>query len=153
MNAEERFRFRDDVLRSAASRTRRRILLSVVVTAAAAVGVWAAALRPRGGGPGALVLALGLIAVLAYFTVRKRLGRLHARWASFEVTISAAGVSRVVDGFPPLSIARADVAAVEERAGGVVVRGRGGASLLVPRELEGYDRARALLGAWAPPAS
>lgn len=149
MNGEERFRFRDDVLRSAASRTRRRILLSVVVTAVAAVGVWAAALRPRGGGPGGLVFALALVALLAFFSLRRRLGRLHARWSSFEVTISDAGIGRVVEGFPPVTIARGDVAAVEERAGGVVVRGKGGAALLVPRELDGYDRVRARLAEWA----
>jgi hypothetical protein len=31
------------------------------------------------------------------------------------------------------------------------VRDRGGASILVPREIEGYDRARSLLVEWAPP--
>jgi hypothetical protein len=151
MALEERFRFREDVLRAAASRTRRRILLSVVATTAAVIGVWAAALRPRGEGPGALVFALALLALLAFFSLRRRLARLHARWGSFEVTVSAERIARAVHGFPPLAIARADVVAVEERAAGLVVRGRGGASLLVPREVEGYDRARALVAAWAPP--
>jgi hypothetical protein len=41
---------------------------------------------------------------------------------------------------------------VEELAAGVVVRSRGGASLLVPRELEGYERARATLAEWTVPA-
>lgn len=148
MATEERFRFRDDVLRSAASRMRRRILLSVVVTAAAAVGVWAAALRPRGGGPGSLVLAVGLIAVLSFFTLRRRLGRLHARWSSFEVTVGDAQVARVVEGYAPVAIPRAQVVAVEERPTGLVVRGRGGATLLVPREVDGYERARARLASW-----
>jgi hypothetical protein len=149
MAPEERFRFRDDVLRSAASRTRRRILVSVVATAAAAIGVWAAALRPRGGGPGSLVVAVALIAVLSFFTLRRRLGRLHARWSSFEVTISDDRIARVVEGFAPLTLPRAQVVAVEERPAGLVVRGHGGASLLVPREVDGYERARARLASWA----
>jgi hypothetical protein len=59
---------------------------------------------------------------------------------------------RQVDGFAPLRIARAEVEAVGERADGLVVRGRGGVALLVPRDLEGYARLRAALAAWAPPA-
>lgn len=152
MASEERFRFRADVLRAAASRTRRRVLVSVVATAAAAVGVWAVALRPRGEGPGALVFGLVLVGLLAIFSLRRRLGRLHARWASFEVTVSEGGIARSVEGFPPVAIDRADVAALEEGAAGLVVRARGGAALLVPRELEGYERARALVGAWGPVA-
>jgi hypothetical protein len=54
----------------------------------------------------------------------------------------------VVDGFPPIRIARAEVVSVEERPAGVVVRSRDGASLLVPRELEGYERARDVLAGW-----
>lgn len=149
MPAEERFRFRADVLHAAASRTRRRILLSVIVTGAAAAAVWAAALRPRGDGPGALVFGLGLLAVLAVLSLRRRLARLHARWSSFEVTISDEGVARAVEGFPPISIARGEVVGVEERPAGLVVRGREGASLLVPRDLERYEQARDRVVAWA----
>jgi hypothetical protein len=149
MPSEERFRFRDDVLRTAASRTRRRILLSVAATAAAATLVWVAALRPRGDGPGGLVFALVLLGALALFSLRRRLARLHVRWSSFEVTLSDERVARAVDGFPPLFIERADVVAVEEQPAGLVVRGRGERSILVPRELEGYDRARARIAAWA----
>jgi hypothetical protein len=149
---EQRFRFRDDVLRAAASRTRRRILVSAAAAAAAVVGVWSAVLRPRGGGRGVLAAALALLAVLALLSLRRRLRRLHARWASFEVAVGEGGVSRTVEGFAPVAIARSEVSAVEERAAGIVVRGRGGASLLAPRELEGYDRLRAALAAWAPRA-
>ena len=148
---DERFRFREDVLRTAASRTRRRLLLSVLATAAAASGVWAAALRPRGGTVGSLVFALALLALLAFLSLRRRLRRLHARWSSFEVAVGDAGIGREVEGFPSVAIPRAEVAAVEEHAAGLVVRGRGGASLLVPRELQGYERVRALLAGWAPP--
>ena len=148
MALAERFRFRPDVLRSAASRTRRRILVSVIATAAAVAGAWGAVLRPRGSGPGALVFALVLLAALALLSLRRRLGRLHARWSSFEVTVGEDRIGRVVEGFAPVAIARADVSAVEERAEGVVVRARGGATVLVPREVEGYERARAILAGW-----
>ena len=148
---DERFRFRDDVLRTAASRTRRRLLVSAIATAAAVAGVWAAVLRPRGGTVGSLVFALSLLVLLVFLSLRRRLRRLHARWSSFEVAVGEAGIGREVEGFPPLAIPRADVAAIEERAAGLVVRGRSGASLLVPRELEGYARVRALLVAWGPP--
>jgi hypothetical protein len=148
MVSGERFRFRPDVLRSAASRTRRRVLVSVVVTAAAVAGAWGAVLRPRGSGPGALVFALVLLAGLALLSLRRRLGRLHARWSSFEVTIGEGGIDRAVEGFASTSIARADVVAVEEVAAGVVVRGRDGGAVIVPREVEGYERARALLAGW-----
>jgi hypothetical protein len=145
---QSRHRFREDVLRGAASRTRRRLLLSVAAAAAATAGAWAALLQPRGAGLGTLAFALGLLGLLALLSLRRRLRRLIARWSSFEVTVDADSVARVVEGFPPVRIARAEVASIEERATGLVVRSRAGASLLVPREVEGYERARALLAAW-----
>jgi hypothetical protein len=151
MAQEERFRFRDDVLRTAASRTRRRLLVSLIATAGAVVGVWAAVLRPRGGTAGSLAFALALLVLLAFFSLRRRLRRLVARWSSFEVAVGDEGIGREVDGFPPIAIPRSDVAAVEERATGIVVRARSGTSLLVPRELQGYERVRDLLAGWAPP--
>lgn len=153
MESRERFRFRDDVLRSAASRTRRRLLLSIAAAALAIVGVWAVALRPQGAGPRTLAFAIVLLAVLAALSLRSRLRRLHARWSSFEVTVDDEGVGREVAGAPPIRIARADVASIEERVEGLVVRDRAGRSLLVPREVEGYARACALLTGWLPPAS
>ena len=150
MPTRERFRFREDVLRTAASRTRRRLLVSVIATAAAVVGIWAAVLRPRGGTVESLVFALALLVLLAFLSLRRRLRRLLARWSSFEVAVGEAGIEREVEGFPPVAIPRTEVAAIEERAGGLVVRGRSGASLLVPRELQGYERIRALLSGWAP---
>jgi hypothetical protein len=148
----QRFRFREDVLRAAASRTRRRLLVSVVAAALAIAGIWAGALRPQGAGASSLAFALGLLALLAFLSLRRRLSRLHARWSSFEVRLDADGISREVAGFAPVRIPRGEVAAVDERAGGLVVRGRGGQSLLVPREVEGYERARELLAAWRAPA-
>ena len=150
MTSPERFRFRADVLRSAAARTRRRVLVSVIATTAAVAGVWGAVLRPRGTGPGTLAFALVLLAALALLSLRRRLGRLHARWSSFEVTVEEGGIGRAVEGFAPVAIPRGDVASVEERAEGVLVRGRSGTAVLVPREVEGYDRARAILAGWDP---
>jgi hypothetical protein len=148
---EERFRFRPDVLRAAASRTRRRVLGSVLATAGLAAGLWGMVLRPRGGGPGALAFALVLLALLALLSLRRRLRRLHARWSSFEVTLRDDGIARSVDGFPPVAILRAEVSAVVERPAGLVVQGAGGVALLVPREVEGYERVRALLVGWVAP--
>jgi hypothetical protein len=144
----ERFRFREDVLRSAASRTRRRLLVTFAAAVAAIVALWAGVLRAQGARPATLAFALALLLVLAVLSLRRRLGRLHARWSSFEVRVEEDGISRVVSGFPPIRIARAEVVAIEERVAGVVVRDRAGRSLLVPREIDGYDRARGLLQAW-----
>ncbi len=148
--AVERFRFREDVLRAAARRTRRRLAATLVAAAAAVAGVWATALRERGAGTGSLAFALGLLVVLAAFSLRGRMRRLHARWASFEIALDEGAIAREVTGFPRLELARADIAAIEERAAGLVVRGRAGAALLVPREVEGYARVREALSGWAP---
>jgi hypothetical protein len=145
----ERFRFRDEVLRAAASRTRRRLLVTLAAAAALTVAVWGALFRARASSPTTLVFALALLAVLGALSLRRRLGRLHARWSSFEVRVEGDAVSREVSGFPPIRIARDEVAAIEERAAGLVVHDRSGRSLLVPRELDGYERARGLIGAWS----
>lgn len=146
----ERFRFRADVLRAAAGRTRRRMAVTLVATAAVVAAVWATALRPRGGGWGSLAFALALLLALAALSMRRRMRRLHARWETFEVVLADDAIERTVSGFPRVRIPRADVEAVGERTDGLVVRGRGGVALLVPRELEGYARLRAALAAWAP---
>jgi hypothetical protein len=144
------FRFREDVLRSAESRTRRRMLVSVSVAAAVIAALWGAALRPQGSRPGTLAFALAVLAVLALVSLRRRLRRLDARWSSFEVRVEDDAIGREVAGFPPVRILRADVAAIEERTVGLVVRDRAGRSLLVPREVDGYERVRELLGGWRP---
>ena len=147
----ERYRFREEVLRDAARRTLRRGALTLLVTAALVVAVWATALRGRGAGAGTLVFSLGLLLALAAVSMRRRMGRLHARWASFEVRVEDDAVLREVAGVAPVRIARGDVAAVEERPEGLVVRGGSGAVLLVPRDVEGYARAREALARWGPP--
>lgn len=150
MDAPETFRFRDDVLRAAASRTRRRLLAMVLLVAALLTGLWAAVLRPQGSRPGTLAFALAFLALLAFLSLRRRLRRLHARWSSFEVTVGEDAIARKVKGFPAVRIARADAISVGEQAAGVVVRDRSGRALLVPREIDGYDRLRALLAGWLP---
>jgi hypothetical protein len=145
-----RFRFRDDVLRAAASRTRRRLVVSLAAAALATAALWGGVLRAQGASPGALAFALALLALLAFLSLRRRLRRLHARWSSFEVRIGPDAVEREVIGFPPLRIARGDVAAVDERPAGLVLHDRAGHALLVPREVDGYARARELLLAWRP---
>lgn len=146
------YRFAAPALRAAATRLRRRFALTLVATAAAVVLAWALALRPRGSGVGTLAFSLAFLSALAGLSLRRRFRRLHARWSSFAVTLDERGIAREVAGFVPVRIARADVAAVEEIAAGLVVRGRGGEALLAPRELEGYARLREALAAWGPPA-
>jgi hypothetical protein len=147
-----RFRFRADVLRSAAARTRRRLLVSLAAAAAITIALWAGTLRAQGSRPGALAFALVLLALLAFLSLRRRLRRLHARWSSFEVRIGEDAIEREVSGFPPVRIARAELAGVDERPAGLVVRDRAGRAILVPREVEGYAHAREMLAGWRPPA-
>lgn len=144
------FRFRQDVLSAARSRMRRRLLLSVGAAALAILALWGGILRRQGSTLGTLAFALILLGVLAALSLRKRLRRLDARWSSFGVHLDEEGISREVIGFPSIRIARADIAAVEERGAGLVVRGRAGQALLVPREVDGYERIRELLAAWRP---
>lgn len=149
--AEERFRFREDVLRTAAGKTRRRLGLTLLAAATGVVAFWALALREQGSGAGTLVLSLAFLFALAAVSMRRRMRRLHARWGSFEVTIGQDAVERVVTGVAPVRIARTDVLAVEERPEGLVVEARSGAALLVPRGIEDFVRARDLLSAWVSP--
>jgi hypothetical protein len=146
----ERYRFREEILRAATRRARRRLALTLLATGAIVVAVWATALRAQGAGIGTLAFSLALLAALAAVSMRRRMGRLHARWASFEVRVDEDAGVREVAGVAPVRIARAEVASVEERPEGLVVRGRSGAALLVPREIDGYARARQALVGWAP---
>ncbi len=144
----ERFRFQEQVLASAAARTRRRFAATLVATAAIVVALWSAALRPKGAGWGTLAFSLGLLLALASLSLSRRMRRLHARWGSFEIALDEDAIVRRVAGFAPLRIGRADVEGIGERPDGIVVRARGGTALLVPRDLEGYARLREALAGW-----
>ncbi len=147
----ERFRFGEEVLRVSGAHARRRFLATLAAAAAVVVATYALALRRQGAGLGTLAFSLGLLLALAALTFVRRMRRMHARWASFEVALDASGVERRVGGAPPLRIERGELAAVEEGARGIAVRDRAGRALLVPRELDGYDRLRSALLGWAPP--
>jgi hypothetical protein len=149
----ETFHFPEEVLRFAAVRTRRRFALALVATGAIVVAGWLGVLRAQGAGWGTLAFSLGLLLAFAALSMRRRMRRMHQRWASFAVTIEDDHVRREVAGYAPILIARSDVAAVEERPAGIVVRDRAGAALLVPRDLDGYARAREVLSGWRPGAA
>jgi hypothetical protein len=145
----ERYRFREHALHEAARRTRRRLALTLFSTGALVVAVWAIGLRGRGAGPGTLAFSLAFLVLLAALSTRRRMGRLHARWASFEIRLDDDAIEREVAGVPTVRIPRSEVAGVEERPEGLVVRARSGAALLVPRDVDGYGRAREALARWA----
>jgi MYXO-CTERM domain-containing protein len=148
----ERFGLRADAMKGMA----RRLVLRFAFTAGAAallvVAAFASGLRGPDGGAGPLVLGLGLLALLAFWSFRRRTARFRARWASFSVVLEEAAVSRTVEGYPEVRIERGEVASVGEAPVGLVVRARQGPALVVPRELEAYDRVRAAILAWKPPS-
>jgi hypothetical protein len=146
----ELFTFREESLLRAASRTRRRLAATVAATGAIVVAVHAAAFGGQGSGLGTLAFSLALLGALATATLVRRMRRLRARWTSFAISLESEAVSRRVDGFAPVRIARAEIASVGEGPRGLVVRDRAGRALLVPREIDGYDRLRSALAAWAP---
>jgi hypothetical protein len=151
MEIPRRFRFREDVLRSAERRIRRRLLATFAATAALVVLVWGTALRAHGARGATLVSSLVLLSFLALLTFRRRMGRLRARWSSFEIVLDEEGIRRVVAGFPDLSIARADARSVGESGAGIVVRDSSGRAILVPRELDGYHEVREALARGGAP--
>jgi hypothetical protein len=146
----ERFRLRADAMRGMSRRLAWRFALTVAAAAFVVVAAFAAGLRGRDGGASPLVLGLALLIALAAVSFRRRTARFRARWATFTVVLEDAAVARTVEGFPDVRIARADVASVGEAPAGLVVRARAGPALVVPRELEGYERVRAALLAWVP---
>jgi hypothetical protein len=105
-------------------------------------------MRDSGRGLDALVVPFALLLVLAAFSYVRRMRRFRARWASFEIALENEAIGRAVIGFPPVRIVRAEVAAIEEVGAGLAVRARDGRGIVVPRELDGYERVRDALAGW-----
>jgi hypothetical protein len=146
----ERFGLRGDAMHGMARRLNARFALTVATVALLVVGLFSAGLRGREGGHASLAVGLGVLAVLAFWSWRRRITRFRARWASYTVVLGPDAVERTVEGYPDVRIARADVAAVGDTPGGLVVRGRSGEAVAVPRELQGYERLREALLGWRP---
>jgi len=144
----ERFRLRADAMAGMARRLNLRFALTVATVAIIVIALFSAGLRDREGGYGALTVGLGLLALLAFWSWRSRLTRFRERWGSFTVLLEPDALGRTVKGYPDVRIPRAEVASVGEAPAGIVVRARGGAAIVVPRELEGYERVRAAVKAW-----
>ena len=143
-----RFRLRPDASRVAARRMNRRFLATFAAVVLLVLAAHAAGLRDPGRGLGALAIPFALLLVLAAFSYVRRMRRFRARWASFEIALEDEAIGRAVIGFPLVRILRADVTAIEEIPGGLAVRGRDGRGLVVPRELDGYERVREALAGW-----
>jgi hypothetical protein len=148
----ERFRLRPDAMAAVARRVNRRFALTAALAFALLVAIAVGTMR--GDDTSGRTLAFGLLLLLALVigSYLRRQGRFRARWASFEIMLEPDALSRTVEGFRPERIARAEVTAVEERTVGLVVRGPAGRAVVVPRELDGYERVRAAVLAWRPPA-
>lgn len=154
MHAPEHFRLRADAMAALRRRLDRRFAATLLATALLVVLAFASGLRGGGlGGWGTLAVGLGLLAALAAWSYRRRIRTFRARWESFTVVLGEDAVSRSVDGHPELRIVRAEVAEVGEAPAGLVIRARTGSALVVPREIEGYERLRSALSAWGPSAT
>jgi len=154
MSDPERFRLRADAMSALRRRHDRRFAATLLAATFLVVVAFVSGLRGGGlGGWGTLLIGLGLLAALATWSYRRRVRTFRARWESFTVALGDDAVSRTVEGHPEVRIARAEVAAVGEAPAGLVVRSRGGHALVVPREIEGYDRLRSALSAWGPTAA
>jgi hypothetical protein len=143
-----RYRLRPEASRATARRMNRRFLATLVAVVALVLAAYGAGLRDPGRGLDALVIPFALLLVLAAFSYVRRMRRFRARWASFEIALEEEAIGRAVVGFPAVRILRAEVAALEDVPAGLAVRARDGRGLVVPRELDGYERVRAALAGW-----
>jgi hypothetical protein len=144
---DHEFRLDAAAFRAEERRAHLRAAALAVATAAVVLGVWAGLLRDRGAGPGSLVLPLALLALLAGLSHLARMRRARARWDGLRVVLGADAITRETPGFPAVRIERPEVTAVEEGPRGIVVRA-GDRALLVPRQIEGYERVRGALAGW-----
>lgn len=148
MAEAERFRLRAGAMQGMARRLNLRFALTVATVAVIVIALFMGGLRDReGGGYGALAVGLVVLAVFAFWGWRRRVTRFRERWASFTVTLEPDAIARTVQGYPDVRIPRAEVTSVGEAPAGIVVRSKG-AAVVVPRELEGYERIREVLAGW-----
>jgi hypothetical protein len=143
-----RFRLRPEASRATARRMNRRFAATVVAVVLLVLAAYAAGMRDSGRGLDVLVVPFALLLVLAAFSYVRRMRRFRARWASFEIALENDAIGRAVIGFPPVRILRTDVASIEELRSGIAVRARDGRGVVVPRELDGYERIRDALAGW-----
>ena len=146
----ERFRLRADAMAKVAAKVNRRFALTAALAFALLVAIAAGTMRGEDGSGRALAFGLLFLFVLVVGSYVRRQGRFRARWASFEIVLEPDAIARTVDGYRPERITRAEATAVEERPAGLAVRAAGGRAVVVPRELDGYERVRAALLAWRP---
>jgi hypothetical protein len=149
-SSPQRFRLRADAMAAVARRVNRRFALTAALAFTLLVAIAVGTMRGEDGSTRSLAFGLVLLLVLVVASFVRRQGRFRARWASFEIVLEEDGIGRTVDGFRPERIARAEVTAVEERPAGLAVRGPGGRAVVVPREVDGYERVRAVVLGWAP---
>lgn len=147
-----RFRLVPEAHRAAMARMTRRFAVTVALVVLLVLAAYAAGMR-EGRGLDALVVPFAVLVALVVWSYRRRVSRLRARWAAFEIVVGEDAIAREVPGFPPSRVARDDVASIEELPLGLVVRDRSGGALLVPRELDGYREVRERLAAWRPIAT
>jgi hypothetical protein len=149
----ERFHLRADAMAAVEKRLRRRFAVTAALAFALLVVVGLTTLRDPDGSSRSLVFGLLLLFALVVASFVRRHGRFRRRWASFEIALERDAIARTVDGYRPERIARAELTAFEERPAGLVVRGPGGRAVVIPRELDGYERVRAAVLGWRASAS
>jgi hypothetical protein len=143
-----RFRLTPDASRATARRMNRRFAATFVAVVVLVLAAYAAGMRDTGRGLDSLVIPFALLLVLAAFSYVRRMRRFRSRWASFEIALEDEAIGRAVIGFPSVRIVRDDVASIEEIGAGLTVRARDGRGIVVPRELDGYERVRDTLAGW-----
>jgi hypothetical protein len=153
MSPPERFRLRPDAMAAVASRVNRRFALTAALAFALLVAIALGSMRGGDGSGRTLAFGLVFLFVLVVGSYVRRQARFRARWASFEIVLEPGAIARTVDGYRPERLERAEITGVEERPGGIAVRGPGGRAVIVPRELDGYERVREAVLAWWVPSS
>jgi hypothetical protein len=148
----ERFHLRPDAMARVAAKVNRRFALTAALAFGLLVAIAVGTMRGEDGAGRTLAFGLLFLFALVVASYVRRQGRFRARWASFEIVLEPDAIARTVEGYRPERIARAEITAVEERPAGLAVRGPEGRAVIVPRDLDGYERVRAAVLAWRPPS-